>query len=62
MIQQDRSHPDCQTKPPDLGILLGGAVGDALGAAIEFDSLERIERFGQSGLTDYALAMVDLER
>ena len=39
------------------GCLLGGAVGDALGAAIEFDSLARIrERFGQGGLTDYALA------
>ncbi|MBK7931990.1 MAG: ADP-ribosylglycohydrolase family protein [Acidobacteria bacterium] len=39
------------------GCLLAGAVGDALGAAVEFDSLERIrERFGDSGLRDYALA------
>jgi ADP-ribosyl-[dinitrogen reductase] hydrolase len=39
------------------GCLLGGAVGDALGAAVEFDSLEQIrERFGQSGLRDYAPA------
>lgn len=39
------------------GCLLGGAVGDALGAAIEFDPLQRIlERFGGSGLTDYAPA------
>ena len=35
------------------GCLLGGAVGDALGAAIEFDSLDRIrERFGPHGLMD----------
>lgn len=39
------------------GCLLAGAVGDALGAAVEFDSLERIrERFGKMGLTDYAIA------
>lgn len=39
------------------GCLLGGAVGDALGAAIEFDSLDQIrERFGEAGLTDHALA------
>ncbi|MBK9214643.1 MAG: ADP-ribosylglycohydrolase family protein [Chloracidobacterium sp.] len=39
------------------GCLLGGAVGDALGAAVEFDTLDRIrERFGESGLADYAPA------
>ncbi len=39
------------------GCLLGGAVGDALGAAIEFDSIERIrQQFGAAGLTDYASA------
>ncbi|MGE3465704.1 MAG: ADP-ribosylglycohydrolase family protein [Pyrinomonadaceae bacterium] len=39
------------------GCLLAGAIGDALGAAIEFDSLVRIrERFGEAGLTDYARA------
>lgn len=39
------------------GCLLGGAVGDALGAAVEFDSLTSIRsRFGDSGLTDYATA------
>jgi ADP-ribosylglycohydrolase/tetratricopeptide (TPR) repeat protein/protein-tyrosine phosphatase len=39
------------------GCLLTGAVGDALGAAVEFDSLDRIRgRFGEAGLTDYALA------
>jgi ADP-ribosyl-[dinitrogen reductase] hydrolase len=39
------------------GCLLGGAVGDALGAAVEFDSIERIrERFGPQGITDFAPA------
>lgn len=39
------------------GCLLGGAVGDALGAPIEFDSLAEIRRrFGRDGLTDYAPA------
>jgi len=36
------------------GCLLGGAVGDALGAPIEFLSTAEIrERFGVNGLTDY---------
>lgn len=35
------------------GCLLGGAVGDALGAPIEFMSLEEIrERFGRAGVAD----------
>ena len=39
------------------GCLLGGAVGDALGAAIEFLSLNQIRSaYGQQGLTDYAPA------
>ena len=39
------------------GCLLGGAVGDALGAPIEFLRLPEIRaRFGPKGLTDYALA------
>ena len=39
------------------GCLLGGAVGDALGAAIEFDSIQTIrQKFGEQGLTDYAPA------
>lgn len=39
------------------GCLLGGAVGDALGAAVEFDSIERIrERFGPGGITEPAEA------
>lgn len=37
------------------GCLLGGAIGDALGAAIEFDDLATIRRrFGPAGLRDYA--------
>ncbi len=39
------------------GCLLGGAVGDALGAPIEFLRLSEIrDRFGPAGLTDYAPA------
>lgn len=35
-----------------LGCLLGGAVGDAFGYAVEFDSLAQIrQRFGKQGLT-----------
>ena len=38
-----------------LGCLLGGAVGDALGAPIEFDDLAAIRRkYGPDGLTDFA--------
>lgn len=34
--------------------LLGGALGDSLGYAVEFDSVERIrERFGPDGLQDF---------
>lgn len=48
-----------------LGCLLGGAVGDGLGYAVEFDSLSRIQqRFGADGLrepvlTDGALRVSD---
>jgi ADP-ribosylglycohydrolase len=39
------------------GCLLGGAVGDALGAPIEFDELAKIRsRFGPAGVRDYAPA------
>ncbi len=39
------------------GCLLGGAVGDALGAPVEFDSLEAIRaRFGADGIRDYVPA------
>ena len=40
-----------------LGCLLGGAVGDALGAPIEFMHLEEIRgRFGRQGIRDYLRA------
>src|SRR5687767_8071136 len=36
------------------GCLLGGALGDSLGYAVEFDSIDRIRaRFGASGLTGF---------
>lgn len=39
------------------GCLLGGAVGDALGAPIEFQSRESIiKQYGEPGLTDYVPA------
>ena len=39
------------------GCLLGGAVGDALGAPVEFLGREAItERFGPEGITDFAAA------
>ena len=37
------------------GCLLGGAVGDALGAPVEFKSLAEIrDEFGPAGITDFA--------
>ena len=37
-----------------LGCLLGGALGDSLGYAVEFDSIDRIRaRFGAGGLTSF---------
>src|SRR4051812_30781276 len=48
---------DSPNLPIFKGCLLGGAVGDALGAAIEFDSIAEIRQtYGPAGLTDYALA------
>ena len=39
------------------GCLLGGAVGDALGAPVEFLSLTEIrERFGSDGIAEFAPA------
>lgn len=39
------------------GCLLGGAVGDALGAPVEFLSLDEIRRrFGEAGITDFDTA------
>lgn len=37
------------------GCLIGGAVGDALGASIEFWSIEQIRtKYGQAGITDFS--------
>ncbi|MEP4558229.1 ADP-ribosylglycohydrolase family protein [Cobetia amphilecti] len=45
------------------GCLLGGAVGDALGAAVEFLSHEEIQsRFGAEGIREYAPAYGGLGR
>ena len=46
-----------------LGCLLGGAVGDALGASVEFISWPEIERrFGPGGIQAYAPAYGGLGR
>jgi ADP-ribosylglycohydrolase len=38
-----------------IGCLVGGAVGDALGAPVEFDSRSQIlQQFGPQGIADYA--------
>jgi ADP-ribosylglycohydrolase len=48
---------EIETRQRFLGCLLGGAVGDALGAPVEFLSRAQIlERFGPEGVTDYAPA------
>ena len=39
------------------GCIIGGAIGDALGAPIEFISIDKIRSyFGHQGLTDYSEA------
>src|SRR5215475_10085509 len=39
------------------GCLLGGAVGDALGAPVEFHSIHLIrDKYGSAGITDYDAA------
>ncbi len=46
-----------QLRNRSLGCILGGAVGDALGAPVEFTSrTEIIRRFGVHGIRDFALA------
>lgn len=41
-------------KPHYIGCLLGGAIGDALGAPIEFFSLSEIRaKYGENGISDY---------
>ena len=51
------STPDLASRARARGCLLGGAVGDALGAPVEFLSIAEIRnRFGQSGIRDFAPA------
>lgn len=48
------SAPDLTTRDRVRGCLLAGAVGDALGAPVEFWSLEEIRaRLGPQGVTGY---------
>lgn len=52
-----------KTKSAFIGCLLGGAVGDALGAAVEFLTLDEIlSRFGSAGIHEYAPAYGGLGR
>ncbi len=52
---KDKSQKD-KDKDRVLGCMVGGAVGDALGYAIEFNSWQEIERkFGSRGITRYQL-------
>ena len=64
MSERNGARPGLETPGPRSafarrvrGCLLGGALGDALGAAIEFDSLEEIRaRYGPQGLERLAPA------
>lgn len=59
MSMSPRSTPPGPSRVADcaLGCLLGGAVGDALGAPVEFLSLQKIrEGFGPEGIRDFAPA------
>lgn len=52
-----RANTDVTRYERILGCLLGGAVGDALGAPVEFLTLERIrERYGPEGVTGFETA------
>ena len=47
----------CTTISRFKGCLLGGAVGDALGAPVEFEShASIIATYGEQGITDYDVA------
>jgi len=61
--RNSRDRAQIATRDRFVGCLLGGAVGDALGAPIEFLSLAQIQkRFGAAGLNHYALAYGGLGR
>jgi ADP-ribosyl-[dinitrogen reductase] hydrolase len=54
-VRMDEGSPARASREQVRGCFLGGAVGDALGADIEFDSLARIRtRFGPGGIDSYA--------
>ena len=56
-IYEYKSRNSRRTLDHYLGCLLGGAIGDALGAAVEFDSLADIrKKFGSDGIQTYAEA------
>ena len=41
------------------GSLIGGAIGDALGYAVEFDSYrEIVKKYGKNGITDYKISKI----
>src|SRR5438445_8193996 len=57
MPRFDRASSDIQLRDRVVGCLLGGAVGDALGAPVEFLSLKEIvDRFGSAGIRGFAEA------
>ena len=46
--------PDRRSRAHFRGCLLGGAVGDALGAPVEFLTIDRIRaKYGPAGIADY---------
>ncbi|RCW40812.1 ADP-ribosylglycohydrolase [Halopolyspora algeriensis] len=52
--QSTSEHADSDFGQRFLGALLAGAIGDALGAAVEFHPVDRIRsRYGKQGVTDY---------
>lgn len=56
-VRAARASPEPEYPDRVAGCLLAGAVGDALGAGIEFDSLAAIRaRFGPRGVTGYVPA------
>jgi len=56
-MNEARKIRGARTRANFRGCLIGGAVGDALGAAIEFKTLTEIKgEFGPAGLRDYAMA------
>ena len=56
-MNEARKIRGARTRANFRGCLIGGAVGDALGAAIEFKAHAEIkDEFGPAGLRDYAMA------